>query len=77
MKRLEETLGVHVDPASIRWCVTVPALWSETAKDFMRSAATRAGECLWNQAYDPIRRLLHEAMGPSACSMNGKLFQYG
>ncbi len=42
-----ESSDFELDPAAIRWCLTVPALWSEPAKDSMRSAAFRAGESLW------------------------------
>jgi len=30
-------------PAKIRWVITVPALWSEEHKYFMRKAAVEAG----------------------------------
>lgn len=30
-------------PAKIRWVITVPALWSEEHKFFMRKAAVNAG----------------------------------
>lgn len=47
MNRLRTMLGCHVDPATLRWVITVPASWEEAAKDTMRSAAMRAGR--WTQ----------------------------
>ncbi|KAG2438533.1 hypothetical protein HXX76_005084 [Chlamydomonas incerta] len=32
-----------LEPASVVWCVTVPAMWPEAAKKHVRSAANRAG----------------------------------
>jgi molecular chaperone DnaK (HSP70) len=42
MKKLEEQVGKLVK-AKIRWVLTVPALWSEEHKQFMRKAALNAG----------------------------------
>ncbi len=36
--------GSLLDPGSIAWCLTVPAMWDEAAKARMRQAANRAGE---------------------------------
>ncbi|ELU08606.1 hypothetical protein CAPTEDRAFT_151163 [Capitella teleta] len=33
----------HVDPSKIRWVITVPAIWSDAAKQFTREAAYEAG----------------------------------
>lgn len=38
MKKLEEQVGKLIK-AKIRWVLTVPALWSEEHKQFMRRAA--------------------------------------
>lgn len=38
MKKLEEQVGKLIK-AKIRWVLTVPALWSEEHKQFMRKAA--------------------------------------
>jgi hypothetical protein len=42
MLKLEEQVG-KVVKAKIRWVLTVPALWSEEHKQFMRRAAMHAG----------------------------------
>lgn len=42
MKKLEEQVGKLIK-AKIRWVLTVPALWSEEHKQFMRKAALQAG----------------------------------
>lgn len=41
LKKLREQVG-KVVPAKIRWVLTVPALWSEEHKLFMRKAAVQA-----------------------------------
>ena len=42
LQKLKEQVG-KVVPAKIRWVLTVPALWSEEHKLFMRKAAVEAG----------------------------------
>jgi hypothetical protein len=42
LNKLREQVGKLV-PAKVRWVVTVPALWSEEHKYFMRKAAVEAG----------------------------------
>jgi molecular chaperone DnaK (HSP70) len=41
--KLEEQIGKGVNKNKIRWVLTVPALWSEEHKLFMRKAAVEAG----------------------------------
>jgi len=41
MQKLREQVGIVVS-AKIRWVLTVPALWSEEHKNFMRKAAVKA-----------------------------------
>jgi molecular chaperone DnaK (HSP70) len=43
LQKLEEQIGKCVNPKKIRWVLTVPALWSEEHKLFMRKAAVEAG----------------------------------
>jgi mannitol-1-phosphate/altronate dehydrogenase len=31
--------GIEIDPKAIRWVLTVPAIWSDAAKQFMRKSA--------------------------------------
>lgn len=42
LAKLKEQVG-KVVPTKIRWVLTVPALWSEEHKLFMRKAAVEAG----------------------------------
>ena len=42
LNKLKEQVG-KVVPTKIRWVLTVPALWSEEHKQFMRKAAVQAG----------------------------------
>ncbi len=42
MEKLQEQVG-KVVKAKIRWVLTVPALWSDAHKQFMRKAAIEAG----------------------------------
>lgn len=43
LNKLEEQIGKGVNVKKIRWVLTVPALWSEEHKLFMRKAAVEAG----------------------------------
>lgn len=49
------TLGKGVDRTKLRFCLTVPAVWTEKAKITMREAAIQAGII---SAHDPQDRLL-------------------
>jgi hypothetical protein len=31
--------GIEIEPEDIRWVLTVPAIWSDAAKQFMRKSA--------------------------------------
>ena len=42
LQKLEEQIGKCVNSKKIRWVLTVPALWSEEHKLFMRKAAVEA-----------------------------------
>ncbi len=35
--------GVSVHPEAVRWCVTLPAMWTEADKRRVRDAAERTG----------------------------------
>lgn len=39
LRHLAGTMGYEPDEKSIRWVLTVPAIWDENAKQFMREAA--------------------------------------
>lgn len=43
LAKLEEQIGKCINLKKIRWVLTVPALWSEEHKLFMRKAAVEAG----------------------------------
>lgn len=38
--------GSEVTPLKVRWVVTVPAIWSHSAKQFIREAAYKVNESL-------------------------------
>eukprot|EP00057_Strongylocentrotus_purpuratus_P017067 XP_011671541.1 PREDICTED: uncharacterized protein LOC105441784 [Strongylocentrotus purpuratus] len=39
----DQSMDGEVDPRDIRWVLTVPAIWKQPAKQFMRQAAYKAG----------------------------------
>lgn len=41
LKRVRQGHPVMIRPSEIRWIVTVPAIWSNAAKQFMREAAEK------------------------------------
>jgi len=43
ISRLQQTIGRAVILSDIQWVVTVPAIWQDSAKHFMRRAAQQAG----------------------------------
>lgn len=43
LTKLEEQIGKGINLKKIRWVLTVPALWSEEHKLFMRKAAVEGG----------------------------------
>ena len=43
--------GVEIEPKDIRWVLTVPAIWSDAAKQFMRKSAN-----LVNATYTKLTR---------------------
>ncbi|KAK3584377.1 hypothetical protein CHS0354_001304 [Potamilus streckersoni] len=43
LRALGNNLEYEPDPQSIRWVLTVPAIWDENAKQFMREVAYRGG----------------------------------
>ncbi|KAK3603244.1 hypothetical protein CHS0354_007575 [Potamilus streckersoni] len=43
LKQFQRTMEGHVQDRDIRWVLTVPAIWNERAKQFMRQAAVTAG----------------------------------
>ncbi|CAG2207904.1 heat shock 70 kDa protein 12A-like [Mytilus galloprovincialis] len=43
LRHLAGTMGYEPDEKSIRWVLTVPAIWDENAKQFMREAAHKGG----------------------------------
>uniref|UniRef100_A0A8C4Q813 Heat shock protein 12B n=1 Tax=Eptatretus burgeri TaxID=7764 RepID=A0A8C4Q813_EPTBU len=43
LQELSEQSTVDFEPTEVRWVVTVPAIWKQSAKQFMREAAYKAG----------------------------------
>jgi len=43
LERIHEQSGVEYTAEEVRWVVTVPAIWKQSAKQFMREAAYKAG----------------------------------
>ena len=43
--------GIEIEPMDIRWVLTVPAIWSDAAKQFMRKSAN-----LVNTIYTKLTR---------------------
>jgi mannitol-1-phosphate/altronate dehydrogenase len=39
--------GIEIDPKDIRWVLTVPAIWSDAAKQFMRKSANLVNTILY------------------------------
>jgi hypothetical protein len=48
---LLEERGMEIEPEAIRWVLTVPAIWSDAAKQFMRKSAN-----LVNTIYTKLTR---------------------
>lgn len=52
LKELKEQNDENAEEAeSIRWVLTVPAIWDDTAKQFMRLAAEKVSRCLFLLAH--------------------------
>ncbi len=43
LRELADATGFKVSEQDVRWVITVPAIWREKAKQFMREAAYEAG----------------------------------
>jgi molecular chaperone DnaK (HSP70) len=63
LTKLEEQIGKGIKKEKIRWVLTVPALWSEEHKLFMRKAAVEAG--IIEQSNSPSLLLCLEPEGAS------------
>ncbi|MBN3295792.1 HS12A protein, partial [Amia calva] len=44
LKELSDQTGSEFDNSDVRWVITVPAIWKQPAKQFMRQAAYKVGE---------------------------------
>ncbi|XP_069130149.1 heat shock 70 kDa protein 12A-like [Argopecten irradians] len=65
LRHLSVSLGYEPDPQTVRWVITVPAIWDENAKQFMREAAHKGG--LIDTTYS---NQLVIALEPEAASLN-------
>lgn len=65
LQELSDQTGSEFDNTTVRWVITVPAIWKMPAKQFMREAAYKVGKkylfhsniCL--QAADKVSLLLN------------------
>ena len=48
---LSDQTGSNVAIEDVRWVVTVPAIWKQPAKQFMREAAYQVKDCLCQSPY--------------------------
>jgi molecular chaperone DnaK (HSP70) len=55
MEELRKGFANNYDPERFRYCLTVPAIWSDMAKASMREAAIRSGIISRD---DPVERLI-------------------
>jgi len=46
---LLKTRGTEMKNDDIHWVLTVPAIWSDSAKEFMREAAQKVHFQIWNE----------------------------
>jgi hypothetical protein len=49
LMELSDQTGSNVAVEDVRWVVTVPAIWKQPAKQFMREAAYQVKDCLCTQ----------------------------
>lgn len=63
LERICETSGVAYKTEEVLWVITVPAIWKQSAKQFMREAAYQAGLVTQNNSDQLIIALEPEAAG--------------
>jgi hypothetical protein len=66
LDKIQATKTQAVEENQIRWCLTVPAIWTDVDKDLMRRAAQKAG--LIGESRDEQRRLVF-AFEPEAAAI--------
>ncbi|XP_013912998.1 PREDICTED: heat shock 70 kDa protein 12A [Thamnophis sirtalis] len=64
LKELSDQAGSEFENSDVRWVITVPAIWKQPAKQFMREAAYKAG-----MASPEISEQLIIALEPEAASI--------
>ncbi|XP_058043343.1 heat shock 70 kDa protein 12A isoform X3 [Ahaetulla prasina] len=64
LKELSDQAGSEFENSDVRWVITVPAIWKQPAKQFMREAAYKAG-----MASPEIPEQLIIALEPEAASI--------
>ncbi|XP_039207136.1 heat shock 70 kDa protein 12A [Crotalus tigris] len=64
LKELSDQAGSEFENSDVRWVITVPAIWKQPAKQFMRQAAYKAG-----MASPEIPEQLIIALEPEAASI--------
>ena len=59
IQELRDATGTKIDGQDVRWVITVPAIWRQQAKQFMREAAYQVS---------PVQRLQYSHMsGATGC----------
>jgi hypothetical protein len=58
LRHLAGAMGYTPDVQTIRWVITVPAIWDENAKQFMREAAYKVSLCS-KVKHSELSTLLH------------------
>lgn len=53
LQELREQSECMPEKDAVRWVLTVPAIWKQPAKQFMREAAYLVRTCGWNCALPP------------------------
>ncbi|MCB9418804.1 MAG: HSP70 family protein [Ardenticatenaceae bacterium] len=73
LEELNRNTAGYINPKEILWCLTVPAIWTDRDKQFMREAARKAG--LIGLGYDEDQRLrlaLEPEVAAIHCMKNAK-----
>ncbi|MEY3199266.1 MAG: hypothetical protein RJA13_1224 [Bacteroidota bacterium] len=65
-KDIQEATSGHLKESEIRWCLTVPAIWTDADKQLMRQAAQKAG--IIGTSDDEAERLIL-ALEPESAAM--------
>uniref|UniRef100_H3A9D6 Heat shock protein family A (Hsp70) member 12A n=1 Tax=Latimeria chalumnae TaxID=7897 RepID=H3A9D6_LATCH len=59
LKELSDQAGTEFENSDVRWVITVPAIWKQPAKQFMREAAYKQSSSLSSKKCEKLVILLH------------------